>query len=114
MIGLLIEKQLEFTDAEADALVDLAKRRAEESGRSVRAEAERLLSDDRGTRLRDLSTKVEEASGLLAAIARDVDDLRAGSDGDDDALSAVLATLAAACAPFCEVPGGQDGTSPGN
>ena len=106
MIGLLIEKQVPYTDAEADALIAQAKRLAKESGRSVRAEAELLLSRDRESRLRDLQDKVVEASGLLTAITLEVDDLRAESGDDDGELAAIMATMAASCEPFTSVPGG--------
>ena len=53
VIGLLIEKQVTYTDVEADALIDQAKRLARESGRTVRAEAELLLSKDGESRLRN-------------------------------------------------------------
>ena len=76
MIGLLIEKQVTYTEAEAEALIAQAKRLAKESGRTVRAEAELLLRD-RETRLRDLRSKVVDANKLLAAITVEVDDLRA-------------------------------------
>jgi anti-sigma-K factor RskA len=56
VIGLLIEKQVTYTEAEADALIAKAKKLAQESGRTVRAEAELLLRD-RETRLRDLQTR---------------------------------------------------------
>ena len=68
MISLLIEKQVPYTETEADVLVTEAKRWAEASGRTVRAEAEALLSGDRETRLRDLRDKVAAAVELLAAI----------------------------------------------
>ena len=42
VIGLLIERRVPYTDAEADALVAEAKRLAAGSGRTVRAEAELL------------------------------------------------------------------------
>ena len=100
MIGLLIEKQVTYTEAEADVLVAQAKARASESGRSVRAEAESLLSGDRESRLQDLRSKVVEAGELLSAITVDVRDLRAESCDDDGELTAILATIAASCAPF--------------
>ena len=106
MIGLLIEKQVTYTDAEADALIAQAKRLAKESGRTVRAEAELLLSRDRETRLRDLQDKVVEANKLLAAITVEVDDLRAESGDDDGELAAIMATMAASCEPFTSVPAG--------
>ena len=98
MIGLLIEKQVTYTEVEADALVAKAKKLAQESGRTVRAEAELLLRD-RETRLRDLLDKVLEANKLLAAITVEVDDLRAES-GDDGELAAIMAKLATCCEPF--------------
>jgi len=39
VIGLLIEKQIPYTEVEADALIAQAKRLAKESGRTVRVEA---------------------------------------------------------------------------
>ena len=115
MIGLLIEKQVTYTDVEADALIAQAKKLAKESGRTVRAEAEMLLSRDRGTRLRDLQNKAAEASELLAAITVEVDDLRAESGDDDGELAAVMATMAAFCKPFTSVPveGSTSTTTPG-
>jgi len=100
VIGLLIEKQVTYTEVEADALVAQAKKRAGVSGRSVRAEAESLLSGDRESRLEDLRSKVLEASELLSAITVDVRDLRAGSGDDAGELAALMATMAASCAPF--------------
>jgi F0F1-type ATP synthase membrane subunit b/b' len=105
VIGLLIEKQVTYTEAEAEALVTRAKKLAKESGRSVRAEAELLLSRDRETRLRDLQSKVVEANKLLAAIAVEVDDLRAESGDDDGELAAIMATMATSCEPFTSVVG---------
>jgi len=105
VIGLLIEKQVDYTEVEADALIDQAKKQAKESGRTVRAEAELLLSRDTETRLRDLRNKVVEASDLLAAIAVEVDDLRAES-GDDRELGEIMATMAATCEPFTSLPAG--------
>ncbi len=104
MIGLLIEKQVTYTEVEADALVDQAKKLAKESGRTVRVEAELLLSRDRKARLRDLRNKVVGASELLAAITVEVDDLRAESGDDDGELAAIVTTLAASCEPFTSVP----------
>ena len=89
-----------YTEVEADALIGRAKRLAKESGRTVRAEAELLLSRDRETRLRDLQNKVGEASELLTAIAVEVDDLRAESGNDEGELAAIMATMAASCEPF--------------
>jgi hypothetical protein len=103
VIGLLIEKQVTYTEVEADALVARAKKLARESGRTVRAEAELLLSRDRTTRLRDLHDKVVEVNKLLAAIAVEVDDLRAESGGDDGKLAAIIATMASSCEPFTSV-----------
>ncbi len=111
MIGLLIEKRITYTDVEADALVARAKQLAGESGRTVRAEAELLLSGDRESRLRDLRDKVAGVRELLAAIAVEVDDLRAESGEDDGKLAALLATMAAACAPFTSGP--ASGSDPG-
>ena len=116
MIGLLIEKQVPYTEDEADALIAQAKKLAKESGRTVRAEAELLLSRDRGTRLRDLKIKVVEANKLLAAIIVEVDDLRAESGDDDGELAAIMATMAASCEPFTSVPAGgsTSTTKPGD
>ena len=100
MIGLLIERQVTYTEVEADALVAQAKKQASESGRSVRAEAESLLSRDRESRLQDLRRKVSEADGLLSAIAVEVRDLQAESGDDDGELAALRATMAASCEPF--------------
>jgi len=105
VIGLLMEKQMTYTEAEADALIAQAKKLARESGRTVRAEAELLLRD-RETRLRDLQNKVVEASGLLVAITVEVDDLRAQSGDDDGELAAIMATMAASCEPFTSVSAG--------
>ncbi len=91
MIGLLIEKQVTYTDVEADALIAQVKKLAKESGRTVRAEAELLLSRDRESRLRDLRNKMVGASELLAAITVEVDDLRAESGDDDGELAAIMA-----------------------
>ena len=110
MIGLLIEKQVTYTEVEAEALVAQAKKLARESGRTVRAEAELLLSRDRKTRLRDLQNEVVGATKLLAAINVEVDDLRAESGDDDGELAAIMATMAASCEPFTSVPAG-DSTS---
>ena len=104
MIRLLIEKQASYTEGEADALVAQAKRMAEESGRTVRAEAELLLSGDRETRLRELRKKVVGAIQLLAAIAVDVDDLQAESGDDDEELAVIMATMTASCQPFTTGP----------
>jgi len=106
VIGLLIEKQVTYTEAEADALIGRTKKLAKESGRTVRAEAELLLSRDRETRLRDLQNEVVGASQLLAAITVEVDDLRAESGDDDGELAAIMATMAASCEPFISVPAG--------
>ena len=106
VIGLLIEKQVTYTEVEADALIAQAKRLANESGRSVRAEAELLLSRNRGTRLRDLQNKVVGASELLAAITAEVDDLRAELGDDDGQLAAIMATMAGSCEPFTSAPAG--------
>jgi hypothetical protein len=110
VIGLLIERQVTYTELEADALIAEAKRRATASGRTVRAEAELLLSGDRedrgdrGDRLRDLRLKVTGAVELLAAITVGIDDLVAESGGDDGELIAIMTTMAASCAPFTSVP----------
>ena len=106
MIGLLIERQVTYTEDEVDALIARAKKLAKESGRTVRAEAELLLSRDRETRLQDLQNKVAGASELLAAITAEVDDLRAESGDDDGALAAVMAAMAASCEPFSSVTAG--------
>jgi hypothetical protein len=103
VIGLLIEKQVTYTEVEADALITRAKKLAKESGRTVRAEAELLLSTDRRTRLRDLQNKVIEANKLLAAITVQVDDLRTESDEDDGELTTIMATMATSCEPFSSV-----------
>jgi hypothetical protein len=104
VIGLLIEKQVTYTEVEADALVAQAKKLAKESGRTVRAEAELLLSRDRETRLRDLQDKVAGANKLLATITVEVNDLRAESGDDDGELAAIMATMATSCEPFTSVP----------
>jgi hypothetical protein len=115
VIGLLIEKQVTYTEVEADALVAQAKNLAKESGRTVRAEAELLLSRDRETRLRDLWSKVVGANKLLAAITVEVDDLRAESGDDDGALAAIVATMVTSCEPFSAVQAGgsTSTTNPG-
>jgi ElaB/YqjD/DUF883 family membrane-anchored ribosome-binding protein len=114
VIGLLIEKQVTYTEVEADALVAKAKKLAQESGRTVRAEAELLLRD-RETRLRDLQDAVVAANKLLAAITVEVDDLRAESGDDDGELAAIMATMATSCEPFTSVPadGSTSITKPG-
>jgi hypothetical protein len=106
VISLLIEKEVTCTEVEADALIAQAKKLAKESGRTVRAEAELLLSRDRVTRLRDLRNKVAAASELLAAITVEVDDLRAESSDDDGELAAMMATMAASSEPFISVRAG--------
>jgi hypothetical protein len=106
VIGLLIERQVTYTQVEADALVAKAKKLAQESGRTVRAEAELLLRD-RKTRLRDLQNKVVGASEILEAITVEVNDLRAESGDDDGGLAAIMATMAASCEPFISVPAGR-------
>ena len=115
VIGLLIEKQVTYTEVEADALIALSKKLAKESGRTVRAEAELLLSRNRETRLRDLQNKVLAASELLRAITVEVEDLRAESGDDDGELAAIMATMAASCEPFTSVPAGgsTSNTEPG-
>ena len=105
VISLLMKKQVTYTEVEADALVAKAKKLAQESGRTVRAEAELLLRD-RETRLRDLRDKVVEASELLAAITVELNDLRAESGDDDGELAAITATMATSCEPFTGVPAG--------
>jgi len=100
VIGLLIERQVTYTEVEANALVAKAKKLAHESGRTVRAEAELLLRD-RETRLRDLQDKVVEASALLAAITVEVKEL-----WDELELAAIMATMAASCEPFSSTPAG--------
>jgi hypothetical protein len=112
VIGLLIEKQVTYTAVEADLLVAQAKKLARESGRSVRTEAELLLSSDRETRLRDLQNKVLEAKKLLRAITIEVDNLRAESGDDDGELATIMATMATSCEPFTSVPpGGSPSTT---
>jgi hypothetical protein len=115
VIGLLVEKQVTYTEVEADALIAQAKKLAKESGRTVRAEAELLLSRDRQTQLRDLRNKVVGASELLAAITVEVDDLRAESGDDDGELDAIMVTMAASCEHFTSVPAGgsTSATKPG-
>jgi hypothetical protein len=115
VIGLLIEKQMSYTEVEAEALIAKAKKLAKESGRTVRAEAELLLRD-RETRLRDLQNKVVGANKLLAAINVEVEDLRAESGDDDGELAAIMATMAAACEPFASAPtgGSTSTTEPGD
>jgi hypothetical protein len=103
VIALLIERQMTYTEVEADALIARAKKLAKVSGRTVRVEAELLLSRDKGTRLRDLQKKVLEASDLLAAITVEVDDLRAESGDDGEELAAIMTTMAASCEPFTSV-----------
>ena len=105
-----MERRVSYSEAEADALVAEAKRHSKETGRSVRAEAELLLSKDRDGRLRDLRTKVAAASELLAAVIVEVDDLRAGSGDDDGDLADIVATMAAACAPFTSTARGSSST----
>ena len=104
MISLLIEKEIAYTEVEADALVARAKSLSKESGRTVRAEAELLLSTDRDTLLRDLRGRVEQARELLATIVVEIDELRAGSGDEDGALAAIVATMAASCEPFTRAP----------
>jgi hypothetical protein len=103
VIGLLIEKQVTYTEVEVDALIVKAKKLAQESGSTVRAEAELLLRD-RETRLRDLQNKVVAANKLLAAITVEVDDLWAESGDDDGELAAIMATMATSCESFASVP----------
>lgn len=113
VIGLLIEKQVTYTEVEADALVAKAKKLAQESGRTVRAEAELLLRD-RETRLRDLQDKVVAANKLLAAITVETNDLRAESSDDDGELAAIMATMAASCEPFVPAGHSTSTTRPGD
>jgi hypothetical protein len=114
VISLLIEKQLTYTEVEADALVAKAKKLAQESGRTVRAEAELLLRD-RETRLRDLRNKVVDASELLAAITVELNDLRAESGDDDAELASIMVTMATSCERFASVlaDGSISTTEPG-
>jgi hypothetical protein len=116
VIGLLIEKQVTYTEVEAGALIAQAKKLAKESGRTVRAEAELLLSRNRETRLRDLQYKIVEANKLLTAISVEIDDLRAESGDDDGELAVIMATMAISCEPFTSVPadGSTSTTKPGN
>ena len=109
-----MEKQVTYTEVEADALISQAKKLAKGSGRTVRAEAELLLSRDRQTRLRDLRRKVGEAGELLAAISVEVDGLRAESGDDDGELAALIATMTVFCEPFASVParGSRSTTAP--
>ncbi len=102
MISLLIEKQVIYTEEEVDALVAQAKKLAGESGRTVRAEAELVLSRDRESRLRDLRRKVMGVNDLVAAITVEVDDLRAESGDDDGELAAIMATMAVSREPFTQ------------
>jgi hypothetical protein len=115
VIGLLVEKQVTYTEVEADALIAQAKWQAKESGRTVRAEAELLLSRDRETRLKDLQDKVVGTSELLAAITVEIDDLQAESGDADGELAAIMTTMAASCEPFTSVPaaGSISATRPG-
>ena len=116
VFGLLVEKRVTYTDVEADALVARAKKLAKESGKTVRAEAEMLLSRDRKTRLQDLQHKVAEANELLAAITEEIDDLRAESGDDDGELAAILATMADFRGPGTSLSsdGSLSGVSPGS
>jgi hypothetical protein len=111
VIGLLMEKQVTYTEVEVDVLIAQAKRLAKESGRTVRAEAELLLSRNRDTRLCELQKKVVGASEVLAGIAVEVDDLLAESGDDDGELAAIMVTMAASCEPFASVPGGSTTTT---
>jgi hypothetical protein len=106
VISLLMKKQVIYTEVETDVLVAKAKKLAQESGRTVRAEAELLLRD-RETRLRDLRDKVVEANEILAAITVELNDLRAESGDDDGKLAAIMATMATSCEPFTRVPAGD-------
>ena len=110
VIGLLIEKQVTYTEVELDALIAQAKKLARESGRTVRTEAGLLLSRDRESRLRNLQTKVTGASELLAAITVELEELRAEAGDDDGELDAIMATMTASCEPFTSAPPG-DSTS---
>jgi hypothetical protein len=107
VIGLLIERHVTYTEVEADVLITQAKNLAKESGRTVRAEAELLLSRDTESRLRDLQNKVMGASELLAVIAVEVDDLRAESGDDHGELDAIVATMTASCEHFNSVWAGE-------
>ena len=106
VIGLLIEKQVTYTEVELDALIAQAKKLAGESGRTVRTEAGLLLSRDRESRLRNLQTKVTGASELLAAITVELEELRAEAGDDDGELDAIMATMTASCEPFISAPAG--------
>lgn len=110
VIGLLIERQVAYTEVELDALITQAKTLAQESGRTVRTEADLLLSRDRESRLRNLQTKVTGASELLAAITVELEELRAEAGDDDGELDAIMATMTASCEPFTSAPPG-DSTS---
>jgi hypothetical protein len=99
VIGLLLEKQVTYTDTEADELIAQAKELAQQSGRTVRAEAELLLSRDTKTRLRELQNKVVAARELLAAIVVEVNDLQTETDETGE-LATIVAMLAVACEPF--------------
>jgi hypothetical protein len=100
VIGLLLEKQVTYTDTEADELIAQAKELAQQSGRTVRAEAELLLSRDTTTRLRELQNKVVAARELLAAIVVEVNDLQTETDDETAELATIVAMLAVACEPF--------------
>ncbi len=99
-----MEKKVTYTEVEADALLDQAKRLARESGRSVRVEAESLLSRNRKTRLGDHRDKARGVGELLAALAAEFDDLRAESGDDDGELAAIVAMLAASFEAFTSRP----------
>ncbi len=115
VIGLLIAKKVNYTDVEVDALIAQAKTLAKNSGRTVRDEAEVLLSRDGEARLRDLRNMVVRASEILKTITVKADELRANSDHDDGELVAILATMAAACEHFTAVRTGSSAstTAPG-
>jgi len=106
VIGLLMEKQVTYTEVETDALVAEAKRLAKESGRTVRAEAQLLLTRDRVSRVRDLRNNVVRARELLGSIILEVDDLWGESGDDEGELADILATMAACCEPFTSHPRG--------
>ena len=111
VISLLVDNRVSYTEAEADALVAEAKRLAKESGRTVRAEAELLLSTSREARVRELRNKVESASKLLAAVIDEVTSLRAESGDGDVELADIMATMTASCAPFNSLPPGRSNST---
>ena len=111
MISLLVDNRFSYTEAEADALVAEAKRLAKESGRTVRAEAELLLSTSRETRVQELRNKVESASKLLAAVIDEVTSLRAESGDGDVELAEIMATMTTSCEPFNSLPPGRSNST---